>query len=400
MNIDFTPAQEAFRLEVRDFLGRNLPEDLRTKVVRGHCLAKEDFLRWQRILHAAGWGAAGWPAEFGGTGWDAMQRHIFDEECAMAGAPIQIAFGLKMLAPVLIAFGTTQQKERFLPRILSGDEWWCQGYSEPGAGSDLASLKTKAERSGNEYIVNGQKTWTTYAQYADWMFCLVRTRTDGRPQEGISFLLIDMKTPGITVRPLITIDGEHEVNEVWLENVRVPAENLVGEENKGWTYAKFLLGHERTTIADIGYLKRELIRLKALAAGTCTATGSLIQDTRFRDKIAWVELEAVALEVTCLRLLSAKEGRPPGPEASLLKIKSTELQQALAELQMEALGHYALPDLREGSSAGANAAGEDWHACPEHARWLTSRYFNLRKTTIYGGTTEVQKNIIAQMMGL
>ncbi|MER1967123.1 acyl-CoA dehydrogenase family protein [Castellaniella sp. GW247-6E4] len=392
--------QENFRRDVREFLRRNLPEDLRAKVIHGRCLAKGDFVRWQRILHQAGWGAVWWPIEYGGAGWDPLRCHLFEEECALAGAPVQIAFGLRMLAPVLIAFGSEVQKSRFLPGIISGEDWWCQGYSEPGSGSDLASLKTRAVRSGQEYIVDGQKTWTTYAQHADWMFCLARTRSEGKPQEGISFLLIDMKAPGIMVRPIITMDGEHEINEVWLENVRVPAENLVGEENKGWSYAKFLLGHERTAIADIGSLKRELRRLKNLVINERALTGAVIDDVRFRDRVAWLELNAIALEATCLRLLSVARERQPGPEASLLKIRSTELQQAIAEAQLLALGVHGLPDLRPVEASDANEETADQNTLPESVRWLAARYFNLRKTTIYGGTTEIQKNLIAQVMGL
>lgn len=396
MNLDFTAEQQAFRQEVREFVRANLPEDVRSKVLQGLRLGKDDYVRWQKILHERGWGAPAWPVEFGGTGWDAMRRYLFDEECAAAGAPIQIAFGLKMLAPVLMQFGSTAQQQRFLPRIVSGIDWWCQGYSEPDAGSDLASLKTRAERDGDHYLVNGQKTWTTYGQHADWIFCLVRTSSQGRPQERISFLLIDMKSPGITLRPIITMDGAHEVNEVWFDNVRVPAENLVGEENKGWAYAKYLLGHERTSIADIGNLKRDLAKLKEIARREGTGTGMLLDDVRFRDRIALLDLEIVALDMTCLRLISAdSRGGHPGPEASFLKIKSTELQQTVAELQMQALGHHGLPFLPE---AAHDPLMRSHH--PEYAGPLSGRYFNLRKTTIYGGSTEIQKNIIAQMIGL
>lgn len=401
MNLNFTSAQEAFREDVRRFVKENLPADLRGKVMNAQRLEKDDFVRWQKILHQKGWGGPAWPVEFGGTGWDVLQRYIFDEECAAGGAPIQIAFGLKMLAPVLMKFGSKAQQERFLPRILASDDWWCQGYSEPGSGSDLASLQTRADRQGDHYVVNGQKTWTTYGQYADWIFCLVRTRFDGRPQEGVSFLLIDMKARGVTVRPIMMVDGEHEINEVWFEDVRVPAANLVGEENKGWTYAKFLLGHERTSIADIGTLKRELAKLKEIARYQNSGSSSLLEDRAFRDRVTAVELEVMALEMTCLRIIVADQaGAHPGPEASILKVKSTELQQAVAELQMLALGPYALPYLRESLEPGWQPDALLASGFPPFAGPLSGRYFNLRKTTIYGGSTEIQKNIIAQMMGL
>jgi alkylation response protein AidB-like acyl-CoA dehydrogenase len=292
-------------------------------------------------------------------------------------------------------FGSPAQQERFLPKILAADEWWCQGYSEPGSGSDLASLKTRAVREGNEYIVNGQKTWTTQGQYADWMFCLVRTDSEVKPQQGISFLLIDMKTPGITVRPIITMDGAHEVNEVWLENVRVPVENLVGEENKGWTYAKFLLGHERTNIAGIGIAKRELARLKRIATLETKHGKPLIKDPMFAARIAQIEIDLTALEITNLRVLSAEaERRAPGPEASILKIKGTEIQQAITELLVQAAGPAALALRREAMAAGyqGDAVG------PFYATPLAAQYLNMRKLSIYGGSNEIQKNIISQMI--
>ena len=395
MDLDFTAEEQAHRSEVRRFLQDHLPADLADKVKHGKRLGKEDYLRWQKILHRRGWGATMWPRSFGGTGWNAVWQHIFDEECAEAGTPMQLPFGLKMVAPVIMAFGSAEQQQRFLPRIADGSDWWCQGYSEPGSGSDLASLKTSAVREGERYRVNGQKTWNTYGQYADWIFCLVRPSTEGRQQEGISFLLIDMKTPGITVRPIIMIDGEHEINEVWFEDVMVPVENRVGEENKGWTYAKFLLGHERTGIAGIGRSKAALKRLKAIARQEQSCGRPLIDDQRFRDRIAQVELELMALEITHLRVLAAdQEKRGPGPEASILKIKGSEIQQTLAELMMQALGHYALPWQRQ-------ALDPDWigeAVGPDYAAPLSGHYFNYRKTTIYGGSNEIQKNIIAQMV--
>jgi len=399
MDINFTPAERAFRAEVCGFLNAKLPADLSDKVHRGLRLDKEDYLRWQKILHRQGWGASMWPQKFGGTGWSSVQQQIFDEECADAGTPVQLPFGLRMVAPVIMAFGNPSQQAYFLPRIVDGTDWWCQGYSEPGSGSDLASLKMRAERistsEGEHYLVNGQKTWTTLGQHANWIFCLVRTSSEGRQQEGISFLLIDMQTPGVTVRPIIMLDGEHEINEVWFEDVKAPVHNLVGQENKGWTYAKFLLGHERTGIAGVGRSKRELKRLKAIARKEISNGRPLLEDQRFRDRIALVELELMALEITNLRVLSA-EGKQhaPGPEASILKIKGSEIQQTLSELMMQALGHYALPWLPEALAA-------DWRGEPvgaDYAAPLSGHYFNFRKTTIYGGSNEIQKNIIAQMI--
>ena len=388
MNLDFSPDENTFREEVRRFVEQNLPLRIRDKVMNGVHLDRDEHVLWQRTLHARGWGGVGWPREFGGPGWTPTELYIFEEECARGGAPRLISFGLKMIAPVLMAFGTPQQQQRFLPKIMSAEEWWCQGYSEPGSGSDLASVKTRAARvsstEGDHYVVNGQKTWTTLGQYADWIFCLVRTDPAAKKQSGISFLLIDMKSPGVTVRPIITLDGAHEVNEVWLEDVRVPVENLIGEENKGWTYAKFLLGHERTNIAGIGIAKRELARLKRIAA----AEGRLDQPL-FAARVAQVEIDLMALEITNLRVLSAeRENKAPGAEASILKIKGTEIQQAISELMMQAVGAYALPCKQ--ADVG-----------PAYAANLGTGYCNRRKLSIFGGSNEIQKNIISQMiMGL
>ncbi len=396
MDLNFTAEELAFRDEVRTFLENELPADISAKVKGGQPVGAQDYVRWQKILHKRGWGGPGWPTQFGGPGWGPVEMHIFDEEAAAAGAPRMVPFGLKMVAPVIMAFGSPEQQKRFLPRILSADDWWCQGYSEPGAGSDLASLKTRAERQGDHYIVNGQKTWTTLGQYADWIFCLVRTDPNApKRQQGISFLLIDMKTPGITVRPIITMDGAHEVNEVWFENVKVPVENLVGEENKGWTYAKFLLGHERTNIAGVGAAKRELKRLKKIARQETKNGKPLIEDPLFSAKIAQVEVDLMALEITNLRALSAEaEKRAPGPEASVLKIKGTEIQQALTELMMYAVGPYALPFDRDAIEEGdlSSLAG------PSYAAPLAATYCNFRKVSIYGGSNEIQRNIISQMI--
>lgn len=388
MDLAFSAGDIAFREEVRRFVNENLPPHIRHKVMNGIHLDRDDHVLWQRTLHHRGWGGVGWPREFGGPGWTPTELYIFEEECAQAGAPRLISFGLKMIAPVLMAFGNPEQQARYLPKIMAAEEWWCQGYSEPGAGSDLASLKTRARlvKSGDDeyYIVNGQKTWTTLGQYADWIFCLVRTDPDAKPQRGISFLLIDMKSPGVTVRPIITLDGAHEVNEVWLEDVRVPVANRIGEENQGWTYAKFLLGHERTNIAGIGIAKRELARLKRIAA----AEGRL-DDALFATRVAQVEIDLMALEITNLRVLSAEGAdQAPGPEASILKIKGTEIQQAISELMMQAVGVGALPFRQTGIG-------------PDYAANLGAGYCNLRKLSIFGGSNEIQKNIIAQMiMGL
>ena len=388
MDLNFTAEETEFREEVRAFVRASLPDAIRAKVQSSQHLSRDEHIQWQRILHAHGWGGVGWPQEFGGPGWSPTEVYIFEEECAAAGAPRLISFGLKMIAPVLMAFGSPAQQARYLPKIMSAEEWWCQGYSEPGAGSDLASLKTRAEfvqdAEGGHYIVNGQKTWNTLGQHADWMFCLVRTDAEAKPQRGISFLLVDMKSPGITVRPIITLDGAHEVNEIWLEDVKVPVSNRVGEENQGWTYAKFLLGHERTNIAGIGIAKRELARLKRVAE----AEGRL-DDPLFAARVAKVEIDLMALEITNLRVLSAEKAKKaPGPEASILKVKGTEIQQSISELLMQASG------MASQAFGVADMAGIG----PDHAARLGANYCNLRKLSIFGGSNEIQKNIVAQMI--
>lgn len=395
MDLNFTPEEQRFRQEVRDFIAKNLPRALSDKVIHGKRLEREDYLTWHRILHKKGWVAPTWPKQFGGPGWDAAQQYIFEEESAAAGAPAILPFGVRMVAPVIMAFGSPAQQQFFLPKILSGEHWWCQGYSEPGSGSDLASLKMRAERKGNQYILNGQKTWTTLAQHADWIFCLVRTASDVRAQEGISFVLVDMKSKGVSVRPIIMLDGEHEINEVWFENVEVPVDNRIGEENKGWTYAKYLLGHERTGNAGVGFCKRWLKQLKNIAASEKSAGKPLIEDARFRDKIAQVEIDLMALEITNLRVIAQEqERRAPGPEASMLKVKGSEIQQALTELMMQALGHHALPHQYAAMDAGYAGALSG----PDYGVPLTGDYFNFRKASIYAGSNEIQRNIISKMM--
>jgi alkylation response protein AidB-like acyl-CoA dehydrogenase len=383
MDLDFNLEEQAFRDEVQQFLATELPADIRDRMSRHDASQiRDDIVRWQKILHAKGWGAPAWPVEFGGTGWSKTQQYIFETECALADAPAQLAFGIKMVAPVIMRYGSAEQQQRFLPRILAAEDWWCQGYSETGSGSDLASLKMKAERDGDDYVLNGRKVWNTLGQFADWIFCLVRTDPSAKPQKGISFLLIDMKTPGISVRPTRLLDGTFEVNEIWFDDVRVPASNRVGEENQGWTYAKFLLGHERTNIAGIGACKRELQRLKQDAAGVMKDGRSLLEDPLFGSKVAQVEIELTALEVTNMRVIFAEAANhAPGPEASMLKIRGTEIMQRISELQVELLGPGALAYRPDDDGSRATAA-----------------YLNLRKLSIFGGSNEIQRNIIAHMI--
>jgi alkylation response protein AidB-like acyl-CoA dehydrogenase len=393
MNLQDTPEDLAFRAEVRAFIEAHLPADIRDAVLQFRRVEREDYVAWQKVLHRRGWGAPGWPKEYGGAGWDARQRAIFEEECFLAAAPRQMPFGLSMVGPVIMAFGTPEQKARHLPKILSMDEWWCQGYSEPGAGSDLASLNTRAERKGDCYIVNGQKTWTSFAHWATWFFCLVRTSTEGKPQQGISFLLIDMKTPGLQVRPIRTLDQGHDVNDVFLDNVQVPIENRVGEENQGWTIAKYLLGHERANIAGIGMCNRLLRRLKEYARTEIKRGKPLIEDPLFRDRISRIEIEVLSHQWSLMRMISLQgAGKAVDIEASILKIRGSEIQQQLGELLMECAGPYALPYLPEALErgySGPTAGGMERNG-------LAAQYLDLRKVSIYGGTSEVQKNIIAK----
>ncbi len=388
MDLAFTPEEQQFREDIRSWVGANLPKELSYKVHNDLNLTRDDMQSWAKILGKKGWLGHGWSKEFGGPGWNAVQKHLFEEECARAGAPRVVPFGPVMVAPVIMAFGNEKQQKQHLPGIASGEVWWSQGYSEPGSGSDLASVKCKAEKVGDKYIVNGQKTWTTLGQYGEWIFCLVRTSNEGKPQTGISFLLIDMKSKGVTVRPIVLLDGDAEVNEVWFDNVEVPAENLIGEENKGWTYAKHLLSHERTNIADVNRAKRELERLKRIAKAE-----GVWNDTRFRDEIAKLEVDVVALEMMVLRVLSAeKSGKNSLDVAGLLKIRGSEIQQRYSELMMLAAGPYALPLVREAMEAGWQGD----HVGAAHCAPLASTYFNMRKTTIYGGSNEVQRNIVSQ----
>jgi alkylation response protein AidB-like acyl-CoA dehydrogenase len=396
MNLDFTPEERAFRDEVRAFIDANYPTHLRAKGIRDD-LSKEDFLAWHKILGKKGWAAPAWPVEYGGTGWTATQRYIWLEENARAETIPPLPFGVAMVGPVIYTFGTPEQKKRFLPRILSGEDWWCQGYSEPGAGSDLASVKTRAVREGDFYIVNGQKTWTTLGQYADWGFFLVRTDPNAKkPQEGISFLLIDMKSPGVSVRPITMLDGGHEVNDVFLEDVKVPVDQRVYEENKGWTCAKFLLAHERAGIAGVARSKRAVEKLKDIARTELADDGRpLIEDEDFERKLAELEIDLAALEMTELRVLANEQaGKGPGAESSLLKIKGTEIQQRLTELTMEAVGNYAAPYFRGFPKDGANT----FPIGPDYAHQAAPVYFNWRKASIYGGSNEIQRNIIAKMV--
>ncbi len=393
MNLTWTPEERRFREEVRAFAQTKLPADIRDKVLHHQRLHRDDYVRWHNILADQGWGAPNWPVEHGGTGWNAMQRLIFEVECFKAGAPRLLPFGLSMIGPVLMKYGSAEQQATLLPRILRVEDWWCQGYSEPGSGSDLASLKTRAERDGDHYVVNGQKTWTTLAQYADWMFCLVRTDSESRPQRGISMLLLDMRDPGVTVRPIRTLDGGVDVNEVWLENVRVPVSNLVGEENQGWTYAKYLLGHERTGIAGLGHCNRELGILKDMASRTESRGRPILSDARMRDRISRIEVDIMALEMLLLRVAASNDGTP-GPEASVLKIRGSEIQQDLAMLQMEIAGPDAWPYDPDWMEADAEFHGPG----PDMAAPSAAGYADMRKTSIYGGTTEVQKGLIARMV--
>ena len=396
MDLTFSKEDLDFQAEVRDFLTSEYPLAIKEKQDKRLPLEKEDIISWQKILASKGWFAINWPKEYGGAGLTPTQIYILQTELAGANTPILIPFGVNMCGPVIYTFGTEEQKKNFIPGILNSDTWWCQGYSEPGSGSDLASLQTKAELKGDNYLVNGTKTWTTLAQHADWVFCLVRTETTDIKQEGISFLLIDMKSKGIEVKPIITIDGAHEVNMIYFDDVEVPANNLIGEEGEGWNIAKFLLMHERTGIAGIAALKRELKRLKEISSDLIVGEASLLDDANFRNKIEAAEIELTATEFTELRTLSQiSSGGAPGPESSILKIKGTELQQSISELFIEMLGYYAHPFLTE-AELGSNAS-----IGPDYAGSAMPHYLNFRKVSIYGGSNEIQRNVISKaILGL
>ena len=393
MDLEFTAELRDFQREVRAVIEERLPADIRTKVERFLTLGKDDYLRWQDILAERGWLVYSWPVEHGGTGWSPVQGYIFEEEMGRARAPRIIPFGPKMVGPVICTFGSDAQKAKYLPAIAANETWWCQGYSEPDAGSDLASLRTRAVRDGDHYVVNGTKTWTTAAHWADMMFCLVRTDTEVKPQEGISFLLLDMRDPGVEVRPIVTMDGGREINTVYLTDVKVPVENRIGEENRGWTYAKFLLGHERFGIARLSESKARLAYLKDIARRHRVGGALLADDDDFMRSVAETEIELTALEYTELRaLMDAEQGKAPGVEANMLKIRGTDVQQKISEMMMKAMGYYALPFVPEAMEYGWNEAPIG----PEYAAGLAPTYFNMRKTSIYGGTNEIQRNIIAK----
>ncbi len=404
MQLSLNPEDEAFRQEVCAFLKEKLPRDVAEAHSVGISVPKAALKKWHRTLYEQGWIAPAWPKAAGGTGWTLTQQHIFQEECAQAGAPSLMPFGLSMVGPVIYTFGTETQKAQHIPGILSGDVWWCQGYSEPGSGSDLASLKTKAVRAntdkdGDHYVVNGQKIWTSYAHEADWIFCLVRTDDQVKPQEGISFLLIDMKTPGITVRPIVSIDELHHLNEVFFEDVRVPVANRIGEENKGWTYAKFLLAHERTGIAGVASSKKAAEELHLIARAERADDGKrLADDPAWQAALAEVEVKLAALEVTNLRILATTEkGGSVGVEASILKILGTEVQQALQTLAMEAIGYYALASHRDRLEGRSNEA----IIGPAYGETVYASYGFGRASTIYGGSNEIQRNVLSKaVLGL
>ena len=391
MDLRFTDEENAVRAEVRAFIHGALPAVVHRKMLEGRALTKQEIVAWQRVLNEKGWATPSWPKAYGGPGWSVVQRWIFLDELHQAPAPEPLSFNVNMIGPVIFTFGTEAQKGRFLPRIANLDDWWCQGFSEPGAGSDLASLKTSAKRDGDHYIVNGQKTWQGMAQHADWMFTLVRTDPSVKPQAGITMLLIDMKTPGVTVRPIITIDGRHEVNEVFLDNVRVPLDCRVGDENKGWDITKFLLGNERTGIARIGMSKHLIRRAKTIAAHTQDADAQLADKARFREQAAALEIELKALEITQMRILDAMKEHSDKPDArsSILKIKGTELRQAASELLLRTAGPMAA------------LSADEFDDTADVATTFAPIYFTLRAASIYGGSNEVQKNILAKtVLGL
>ena len=395
--MDLTPSEEdlAFRQEVRKFIRDNLPADIAETARRSFHIAPDDMRRWQRILYEKGWAAPSWPKEYGGTGWTALQRYIFDEEYCMADGPLPLMMGhgVPMVGPLIYTFGTEEQKARYLPRILRGDDYWCQDFSEPGSGSDLASLRTRASRDGDDYVINGQKIWTSLAHHSNMIFCLVRTDTTGKPQQGISMLVFPIDTPGITIRPIISIDRGHSLNETFFANVRVPRSSLIGEEGKGWTYAKFLLGHERFAIAEIARSKRRLQRLREMARQARAGAQTLADDPVFTDKVAAVEIELMALEQMGLKIAWEMDQHIDNPlSASILKIRGSQIIQAVTELSIEAMGYSGLAyeSRQDGSQYSPSA--------PEISQGKMEEFLFLRAATIYGGTTETQQNIIAKMI--
>jgi alkylation response protein AidB-like acyl-CoA dehydrogenase len=394
LKLAFDPKDLAFQQEVREFLAESLPDDIRDRCARGYIVGSEDLIRWQKILHARGWMAPNWPAEYGGTGWTLTQKYIAAREFASACAPLP-TFGITMLGPVLIAFGSEEQKAYYLPRILKSEDVWCQGYSEPGAGSDLARLTTRAVREGDHYVINGHKIWTSYAHWANRMFCLVRTDPEVKAQEGISFLLIDMDSPGIEVKPIIGLDMGHTLNEVFLENVRVPVENRVGEENKGWTYAKYLLQKERNFVARVAQSRHLVQRLKTIAGEQSVGAGCLLDSADFRRRLTSLEIDLRALEYTELRYLSRElQGEPIGPEPSILKVKGSEIQQGLKQLLVESLGMYGAPYENDMMPIESDYL----QIGPPHMEGIMAEHLYGRAATIFGGSNEIQRNIIARMM--
>ncbi|MGE4651253.1 MAG: acyl-CoA dehydrogenase family protein [Myxococcota bacterium] len=392
MDMSFSSDQLTFQAEVQEWIAGAMPDEMKRKAEAGAVFEHDESLTWHRILHEKGWVAPDWPVEVGGPGWDSAQRFIFQEELLRANTPALSPFGLTMVGPLLIQYGSEEQKQRFLPAILAGDEIWCQGYSEPNAGSDLAALQLRAEKDGDDYVLNGQKTWTTYAQYADWIFVLCRTSSEGKRQEGISFLLADVKnTPGITVKPFLTTGGTYAFSETWFKDARVPQHNRVGPENGGWSMAKALLGHERTAIGGVSESGRWLQTLKRIAKETPVGRGTLLDDPAFRRRIARLEMRHRAVSIVNLRTLAAAElGHAPGAESSILKLVGTEIFQEITELCMDALGHDSLGWI-----------DSDPTALPERERFVASQFNYLRATTIYGGSNEVQRNVIAkQILGL
>jgi alkylation response protein AidB-like acyl-CoA dehydrogenase len=399
MDLRFTDEELTFREDVRQFFRTAVPQDIRRKCILGQRVSKEELQRWTRILHEKGWATPNWETAWGGTGWSPVKQYIFKEELHMAPAPEPLSFNVNMIGPVLIAFGAEEQKRRFLPSIARLDYWFCQGFSEPGAGSDLASLRTAARLEGDHYVVNGQKLWTSTAHHADWCFLLVRTDASAKKQQGITYLLMDMKTPGITVRPIVTIDGNHETNEMFLENVRIPVSNRIGEENKGWDYAKFLLGNERSGIARVGVSKMRVRRAKELASRIDAGGHALADEQGFRERVALLEIELKALEITQMRLIAESirtAGDKPDPKSSILKMKGSELQQAATQLLMEVAGYDALEFDREFvRGAPETDSPQEW------ALTIAPNHYWARHVSIVGGSNEIQRNILAKtVLGL